>query len=134
MTAIIAAWPMIKRLLPLIGGALLLLAALLWLRHWGNQRYNQGVDDLAAKWTAAELVAERQAAQLARQRQAAIDAAEAASAERDRLYQIVNRPIQNEVTAYVKTPAAAARCADADGVRLGQKSIDAANAAVATAR
>lgn len=117
-----------------IAGALLIAALLFALHRYGANQYNKGVDDMAAKWTAANLIAEREAAKLAMQRQADREAALSAGAERDRLYQIVNRPIQNEVTAYVKTPAAAARCADADGVRLGQKSIDAANAAVAATR
>lgn len=96
--------------------------------HWA---WSRGANHTQAKWDAAVargvlIVAKRNA-----ELQEAKNTAEAASAERNRMYELANRPIQNEVNAYVKTPAAAARCIDPVGVSLGDRSISAANAALA---
>lgn len=93
--------------------------------------YNRGADHVQGEWDKAKargvLIIAAKNAEL----QTAKDAAITAGIERDRLYQIANRPIQNEVKAYVQTPGAAVRCVDPVGVRLGQRAIDAANAATA---
>jgi len=133
VTAILAAWPIIRKLLPFIGGALVLLGLVLWLRHYGREQYNKGVDDLAAKWAASEAKAAAVAATLAQERQAAVNRAEVASAERDRVYALKTAPIKVEVQGYAKTPAAVVRCVDPVGVSIGAKAIAAANAATATA-
>jgi hypothetical protein len=113
------------RALPYIGGALLAVAAYYW-------AYNRGADHVQADWDAAKargvLIVARKNAEL----QSAKDAALAAGAERERMFELANRPIQNEVNAYVKTAPAAARCVDAAGVSIGNRAIAAANAATAT--
>ena len=107
-----------------IAAAALVIGAYFW-------AYNRGADHTQAKWDAAKargvLIIAAKNAEL----QTAKDRAESADAERDRAYQLVNRPIQNEVKAYVQTPGAAVRCIDPVGVSLGARAIAAANAATA---
>ena len=116
-----------------IAGALAIAAVLFALHSWGNRRYNAGVDALAAKWKASEAIAAANALKLAQQRQSAVDAAQVASAERDRVYALKIAPIKVEVQSYAKTPAAIVRCVDPVGVSIGAKAIAAANAATAAA-
>ena len=113
-----------RRFGPYILAALAIVGAYFW-------AYNRGADHVQGEWDKAKargvLIVAAKNAEL----QSAKDAAITAGIERDRLYQLANRPIQNEVKAYVQTPGAAVRCVGADGLRLGQRAIDAANAATA---
>lgn len=117
-----------------IAGAALVLAIVFGIWRYGHQQYNRGVDDLAAKWAASEAKAAAVALTLAQQRQSAVDAAEVAGAERDRVYALKTAPIKVEVQNYVKSPAAVVRCVDPVGVSIGAKVIAAANAATSAAR
>ena len=121
MTAI-ALLSLARRFGPYILAALAIVGAYFW-------AYNRGADHVQGEWDKAKargvlIVAAKNA-----QYRAVYDRAQTLQAERDRLYAIVKRPITNEVTAYVQTPGAAIRCPDIAGVQLGQRAIDAANAA-----
>ena len=112
------------------GGGLVLAAALSgW---WINDAaHDRGVAGERAKWQAAEAANVAKVRDLETKWQTASDAAAAASVERDKAWAAVRAPIKVEIGGYAKTPAGAARCPDAVGVRIGQKAIDAANAALA---
>lgn len=110
------------------------LAAALALFLWGNHREASGRTAERARWERRVAAAEAEAAALRAQRAQAVADAVAARAERDRLYTLARTPVTNEVIRYVATPAAAVPCPDADGLRLGQAAIDAANAATRAAR
>lgn len=112
-------------------GALVAVAVGVAIWRYGVSQYNEGVDDLAAKWAASEVKATAAALALSQDRQAAVNRAQAADAERDRVYALKTAPIKVEVKDYGKSPAAVARCVDAAGVRIGAKVIAAANAATA---
>ena len=130
----IAILSLVKRFWPYAVGALVIIGALLWLRSWGNGREADGYakrDALAVK-QASEAAAI--AVTLAQERQTAVDEAETAKAERDRVYALKTAPIKVEVQSYAKSPAAIVRCVDAVGVSIGSKAIAAANAATQTAR
>ena len=113
-----------RRFGPYILAALAIVGAYWW-------AYNRGANHVQDEWDKAKargvLIIAAKNAEL----QTAKDAAVTAGIERDRVYQLANRPIQNEVKAYVQTPGAAVRCVGVDGVSLGQRAIDAANAATA---
>jgi hypothetical protein len=113
-----------RRFGPYILAALAIVGAYFW-------AYNRGADHVQGEWDKAKargvLIIAAKNAEL----QTAKDAAITAGIERDRIYQLAKRPITNEVTAYVKTPGAANRCPDDGGVQIGQRAIDAANAATA---
>ncbi len=112
------------------GAAVALIGGILWVDIGA---YNRGAahERLAWQATAAKAVTDAQA--LALERQLRANDAATAKAERDRVYALARTPITNEVTRYVQTPAGAAVCVDADGVRLGSAAIAAANAATAAA-
>ena len=116
-----------------IAGALVIAAIVGGVHHYGRVQYNKGVDDLAAKWAASEAKAAAVAVTLAQQRQAAVDAAQVASAERDRVYALKTAPIHVEVQGYAKTTGAAVRCVDPVGVSIGAKAIAEANATTSAA-
>ena len=130
----IAILSLVKRFWPYAVGALVIIGALLWLWSWGHGREADGYpnrDALAVK-QASEAAAI--AVTLAQERQTAVDEAETAKAERDRVYALKTAPIKVEVQSYAKSPAAIVRCVDAVGVSIGSKAIAAANAATQTAR
>ena len=130
MSFFVAAWPLIKRLAPFIGGALVLLGAVLWLRHYGREQYNAGVDDLAAKWAASEAKAAAVAATLAQERQAATDRADNLGAQNDRLVNALADAKRPEVrTYYEQNPSRNVACLGADRLRDIAKSDAAAYAA-----
>lgn len=125
----LAIWQLVRRFWPYAVGALVVIAAVLAVRHYGKVQYNAGVDALAAKWRASEAEAAAKAFRLAQERQQAVNAAQVAAAERDRVYALKTAPIKVEVQSYAKSPAAVVRCVDPVGVSIGAKAIAAANAA-----
>jgi len=128
------AWVFIKRFGPYIIGALVIAGLLFALHRYGNNREEEGAASERVKWEAQAAKAAAIAVTLAQERQAAVDAAETANAERDRVYALKTAPIKVEVQSYAKSPAAIVRCVDAVGVSIGSKAIAAANAATQAAR
>lgn len=121
----------IRGLPPAVWIGLVAIAAV-WM--FGNHREAQGRADEKARWERRVEAAEAESAKLRLQWAQAAATAAALQVERDRLYQLARDPVTKEIVRYVQSPAAAAVCPDADGVRLGQAAINAANTATAAAR
>ncbi|HPU14468.1 MAG TPA: hypothetical protein PK808_00140 [Polymorphobacter sp.] len=129
MSALLLGW-LLRHWKPLAAG-LVAIAALVWFNHAAEQRgalTERRIWQVRTARAAAVAVAQAQA------RAAVREAALVAASERARRYGARRLPITQEVTRYVQSPAAAIACPDAAGVHIGQASIDAANAAVASTR
>ena len=133
MSALII-WAFIRRFWPFAVGALAIVALGFAVHHYGDKREAAGVAKEHVKWQAEAAKQAAIALTLAQERQSAVDAAEVAKAERDRVYALKAAPIKVEVQSYAKSPAAIVRCVDAVGVSVGSKAIAAANAVTQTAR
>ena len=123
-----------RRFWPYLAGALLIVALAFAVIRYGNNREREGAEGERVKWQAEAAKQAAIALTLAQERQSAVDAAEVAKAERDRVYALKTAPIKVEVQSYAKSPAAIVRCVDAVGVSIGSKAIAAANAATQAAR
>ena len=130
----IAILGLLRRFWPYIAGALVIVALWFALMHYGNKREAEGAEGERVKWQAEAAKQAAVAVTLAQERQAAVDEAETAKAERDRVYALKTAPIKVEVQSYAKSPAAIVRCVDAVGVSIGAKAISAANAATQATR
>ncbi|MGL4543706.1 MAG: hypothetical protein ACRCUI_14475 [Polymorphobacter sp.] len=129
MSALLLGWTL-RCWKPLVAG-LIAVAALIWFNHAAQRR---GAVAERRIWEARASQAAAAAARQALARNLHRDSALAAAAVRARRYANARTPIVQEVIHYVQSPAAAVHCPDAAGVRIGQASIDAANAATAAAR
>lgn len=117
-------WILLGLVLAIIGGAAAIrITAYSDGKESGTMTERQSWQKVAER---ARLLAD----QLAAERQARKDDAAAARAERDSLFESKSHPITLEVRDYAKGSAAASRCIDTVGVRIGQKAIDAANQAL----
>ena len=130
----IAIWQIVRRFWPYAVGAMVIVALAFAVIRYGNNRERKGAEGERVKWQAEAAKQAAIAATLAQERQAAVDEAETAKAERDRVYALKTVPIKVEVQSYAKSPAAIVRCVDAVGVSIGSKAIAAANAATQAAR
>lgn len=130
----IAIWQLVRRFWPYAVGGLVIIALAFAVIRYGNNREREGAKGERVKWQAEAAKQAAIAVTLAQERQAAVDEAETAKAERDRVYALKTAPIKVEVQSYAKSPAAIVRCVDAVGVSIGAKAIAAANAATQTAR
>lgn len=130
----IAIWQLVRRFWPYAVGALVIIALAFAVIRYGNNRERKGAEGERVKWQAEAAKQAAIAVTLAQERQAAVDEAETAKAERDRVYALKTAPIKVEVQSYAKSPAAIVRCVDAVGVSIGSKAISAANAATQAAR
>ena len=123
----LAIWQLVRRFWPYAVGALVVIAAVLAVRHYGKVQYNAGVDALAAKWAASEAKAAAAAARLAQERQNAVDRADDLGAQNNRLVEALADAKRPEVrTYYAQNPSRNVACLGADRLRDIAKSDAAA--------
>lgn len=115
----------ILRLWPALAGIAAVLGVALWIGSLTDRAYDRGVSDERRKWEAAEAKRHLQFRERA-------DIASGKAAERQAARERVFVPIEREVIRYVQTPAAAVRCFDDAGRDIMRRSIEAANADIAT--